>query len=73
MNKRLFCSYGDDFMGCTDTLEALARIVWRAVLFLEPGAQEAIAAFRGCRAIGVASESRSRPSGGKVGSTFGPS
>jgi uncharacterized protein YgbK (DUF1537 family) len=61
MTDRLFCFYGDDFTGSTDALEALAANGVPSVLFLDPPSEEAIAAFPGCRAIGVAGESRSRP------------
>jgi len=61
MNDRLFCYYGDDFTGSTDALEALAANGVPSVLFLDPPAEEDLRAFPGCRAIGVAGESRSRP------------
>lgn len=60
MNSRLFCFYGDDFTGSTDALEALAANGVPSVLFLDPPSEQALAAFPGCRAIGVAGESRSR-------------
>jgi uncharacterized protein YgbK (DUF1537 family) len=60
MNDRLFCYYGDDFTGSTDALEALAANGVPSVLFLDPPGEEALRAFPGCRAIGVAGESRSR-------------
>jgi uncharacterized protein YgbK (DUF1537 family) len=60
MNDRLFCYYGDDFTGSTDALEALAANGVPSVLFLDPPGEDALRAFPGCRAIGVAGESRSR-------------
>jgi uncharacterized protein YgbK (DUF1537 family) len=57
----IFCYYGDDFTGSTDALDALAAYGVPAVLFLEvPGAAD-LEAFAGCRAIGIAGDSRSRP------------
>jgi uncharacterized protein YgbK (DUF1537 family) len=59
--KPVFSYYGDDFTGSTDALEALAENGVPAVLFLRlPDAQD-LCKFSGCRAIGVAGESRSRP------------
>jgi uncharacterized protein YgbK (DUF1537 family) len=60
MSDRLFCYYGDDFTGSTDALEALASNGVETVLFLDPPSDEMLARFPGCRAIGVAGESRSR-------------
>jgi uncharacterized protein YgbK (DUF1537 family) len=60
MSGPLFCYYGDDFTGSTDALEALAANGVSSVLFLDPPSQEALAAFPGCVAIGIAGESRSR-------------
>lgn len=52
--------YGDDFTGSTDVLETLALAGVPAVLFLERPDAAALAQFAGCRAIGLAGESRSR-------------
>lgn len=60
MTQRLFCFYGDDFTGSTDALEALASNGIPSVLFLDPPDAELLARFAGCRAIGIAGESRSR-------------
>jgi uncharacterized protein YgbK (DUF1537 family) len=60
MNDRLLCFYGDDFTGSTDALEALASNGVNSVLFLEPVTEARLAHFPGCRAIGIAGESRSR-------------
>jgi uncharacterized protein YgbK (DUF1537 family) len=56
----IFSYYGDDFTGSTDALEALAANGVPAVLFLRPPDAEDLRAFRGCRAIGIAGDSRSR-------------
>jgi uncharacterized protein YgbK (DUF1537 family) len=56
----LYAYYGDDFTGSTDVLEALALNGISAVLFTHSPEQGELAAFTGCRAIGVAGESRSR-------------
>src|ERR1043166_1588371 len=61
MTGPLFSFYGDDFTGSTDALEALAANGVPSVLFLEPPDERRLAAFPGCRAIGIAGESRSRP------------
>lgn len=60
MSTRLFCYYGDDFTGSTDALEALASNGVPSVLFVDPPNEEELARFPGCRAIGIAGESRSR-------------
>ncbi len=60
MSGLLLTFFGDDFTGSTDALEALAANGVSAVLFLEPPSDRALARFPGCRAIGVAGESRSR-------------
>jgi uncharacterized protein YgbK (DUF1537 family) len=60
MSGYLFCFYGDDFTGSTDALESLASNGVPAVLFLDPPSDEDLASFPGCRAIGIAGESRSR-------------
>lgn len=52
--------YGDDFTGSTDSMEALSLNGLPAVLFLEPPAPEALAAFPDARAVGVAGISRSQ-------------
>jgi uncharacterized protein YgbK (DUF1537 family) len=59
--KPIFSFYGDDFTGSTDTLEALAVNGLPAVLFLRLPDAEDLCRFAGCRAIGIAGESRSRP------------
>lgn len=60
MSARLFCYYGDDFTGSTDALEALAANAVPSVLFLAAPADEDLALFPDCQAIGIAGESRSR-------------
>lgn len=60
MSARLFCYYGDDFTGSTDALEALAANGVPSVLFLDVPADEDLAMFPDCQAIGIAGESRSR-------------
>jgi uncharacterized protein YgbK (DUF1537 family) len=60
MSARLFCYYGDDFTGSTDALEALAANGVPSVLFLGAPADEDLAMFPDCQAIGIAGESRSR-------------
>jgi uncharacterized protein YgbK (DUF1537 family) len=60
MKSRLFCYYGDDFTGSTDTLEALASNAVPCVLFLDPPDRRALQSFGDCQAVGVAGESRSR-------------
>ena len=60
-DKPIFSFYGDDFTGSTDALEALAaqRRARRAVP--APARRGRIsAAFAGCRAVGIAGDSRSR-------------
>ena len=60
MTDRLLTFYGDDFTGSTDALEAVASNGIPAVLFLDPPTADLLAKFPGCRAIGIAGESRSR-------------
>ena len=56
----LYAWYGDDLTGSTDVLEGLAVHGLPAVLFLRAPDEEALREFAGCRAIGIAGESRSR-------------
>ena len=60
MSDRLLSYYGDDFTGSTDVLEALASNGVATVLFLDTPDARQLRDFSGCRAIGVAGESRSR-------------
>lgn len=60
MNEPLLSFYGDDFTGSTDALEALAANGVPSVLFLDPPDARRLSEFPGCRAIGLAGESRSR-------------
>jgi uncharacterized protein YgbK (DUF1537 family) len=60
MSEPLFSFYGDDFTGSTDALEALAANGLPSVLFPQPPDERLLAAFPGCRALGIAGESRSR-------------
>ena len=59
-DKPIFSFYGDDFTGSTDALEALAASGVPAVLFLRPPDAADLREFGGCRAVGIAGESRSR-------------
>lgn len=59
--RPIFCYYGDDFTGSTDSLDALARNGVPSVLFLHPPADSDLREFADCRAIGIAGDSRSRP------------
>ncbi|HKE22300.1 MAG TPA: four-carbon acid sugar kinase family protein [Bryobacteraceae bacterium] len=59
-DRPIFSFYGDDFTGSTDALEALAVNGLPAVLFLRPPGATDLARFGGCRALGIAGESRSR-------------
>lgn len=59
-NGLLYTYYGDDFTGSTDVLEALALHGIPAVLFTHPPEDHELRAFAGCRAVGIAGESRSR-------------
>ena len=59
-DKPIFSFYGDDFTGSTDALEALAVNGIRTVLFLRTPYGDDLCNFKGCRAIGIAGESRSR-------------
>jgi uncharacterized protein YgbK (DUF1537 family) len=59
-DKPIFSFYGDDFTGSTDALEALAVNGVRAVLFLRTPTADDLCKFHGCRAVGIAGESRSR-------------
>jgi uncharacterized protein YgbK (DUF1537 family) len=56
----LYAYYGDDFTGSTDVLEALALNGVPSVLFIGLPDKSAQRKFGGCRAIGIAGESRSR-------------
>jgi len=60
MSNRLFCYYGDDCTGSTDSLEALAANGIPTVLFVHPPDERMLARFGQCRAVGIAGESRSR-------------
>jgi len=57
----VFSFYGDDFTGSTDALEALSVNGVPSVLFLRPPNASDLCKFSGCRAVGIAGESRSRP------------
>ncbi len=57
---RLLSWYGDDFTGSTDVLEVLARAGLEPVLFLTTPDADALAGFRGARAIGIAGQSRAK-------------
>lgn len=59
----LIAYYGDDFTGSTDVLEALAGHGVPTVLFTRVPTDAQRARFAGCRAVGLAGESRSRPPG----------
>lgn len=61
MSDLLYAWIGDDFTGSTDVLECLAEGGVPAVLFLRPPTPEMLAAFPQARAIGLASDARSRP------------
>ncbi|MCP3729480.1 hypothetical protein M9978_03480 [Sphingomonas sp. MG17] len=56
----LYAFIGDDFTGSTDVLEQLAEGGVPAVLFLRPPDAELRARFPEARAIGIASDARSR-------------
>jgi uncharacterized protein YgbK (DUF1537 family) len=60
-DRPIFSYYGDDFTGSTDALEALAENGVPSVLFLRLPDAGDLCKFSGCRAIGIAGESRSRP------------
>jgi len=60
LDKPIFSFYGDDFTGSTDALEALAANGVPAVLFLRPPDADDLREFGGCRAVGIAGDSRSR-------------
>lgn len=60
-SKVQYAWYGDDFTGSTDVLEALALYSVPAVLFTGIPDECDLAMFSGCRAVGIAGESRSRP------------
>lgn len=57
----LYAFVGDDFTGSTDVLEQLAEGGVPAVLFLRPPDAALRARFPEARAIGIASDARSRP------------
>jgi len=59
-DKPIFSFYGDDFTGSTDALEALAESGVPAVLFLRTPSADDLREFAGCRAVGIAGDSRSR-------------
>ena len=52
--------YGDDFTGSSASMEALAFAGLETVLFLAPPTPERLAAFAGCRGIGIAGVARSK-------------
>ena len=60
MDTPLYAYYGDDFTGSTDVLEALASAGVRSVLFVGPPSETQRERFAGCRAFGIAGDSRSR-------------
>lgn len=60
MDSPLYAYYGDDFTGSTDVLEALASAGVRSVLFVGPPSEAQRERFAGCRAFGIAGDSRSR-------------
>lgn len=51
---------GDDFTGASASMEVLAFAGLPTMLFLEPPSPERLAAFRGHRAVGIATTARSR-------------
>jgi 3-oxoisoapionate kinase len=59
-DKPIFSYYGDDFTGSTDALEALAVNGVPTVLFLKTPDDSDLRGFSGCRAVGIAGDSRSR-------------
>jgi 3-oxoisoapionate kinase len=61
MVRPLYAYYGDDFTGSTDVLEALSLAGVGTVLFIGLPAEARWSEFAGCRAFGIAGESRSRP------------
>jgi uncharacterized protein YgbK (DUF1537 family) len=61
MRPPLFSYYGDDFTGSTDALEALAGNGLDTVLFLRTPDDDDLRQFSGCRAVGIAGNSRSQP------------
>jgi uncharacterized protein YgbK (DUF1537 family) len=60
MTSPLYAYYGDDFTGSTDVLEALASAGVPSVLFVGTPSEAQRARFAGCRAFGIAGDSRSR-------------
>ena len=56
----LYAYYGDDFTGSTDVLEALGLHGIPSVLFIGLPDERSLKIFAGCRAVGIAGESRSR-------------
>ncbi len=60
MDRPLYAYYGDDFTGSTDVLEVLASAGVRSVLFIGPPGERHVRRFRGCQALGIAGDSRSR-------------
>ena len=60
LHAPLYSWYGDDFTGSTDVLEALGLYGVKSVLFTHTPSARDCSAFSGCRAIGIAGESRSR-------------
>ena len=61
MNAPLYAFVGDDFTGSTDVLEQLAEGGVPAVLFLRTPDAALRARFPEARAVGIASDARSRP------------
>jgi uncharacterized protein YgbK (DUF1537 family) len=59
-DRPIFSYYGDDFTGSTDALEALAVNGVESVLFPKTPEDDALRRFSGCRAVGIAGDSRSR-------------
>ena len=59
----LYAFYGDDFTGSTDVLEQVSSNGLEGVLFFAPPTAEMLARFPGCRAIGLAGDSRSQSPG----------
>ena len=59
-SRPLYAWYGDDFTGSTDVLEALGQNGVPSVLFTHTPDARNLKDFAGCRAVGIAGESRSR-------------
>jgi uncharacterized protein YgbK (DUF1537 family) len=60
MSGLLYAYYGDDFTGSTDVLESLALGGIKSVLFIGAPSPKHLEAFHGCRAVGIAGDSRSQ-------------